>query len=100
MGFLDYFVNKDKDAISKLSGEVQNLIDILHSNESNNITFEQTGFIDGSTIVKEYVDEGEYELAVEHLLYMVYESDISYTDQILKQLNQLASTFNIKNNYL
>ena len=97
MKFFEYFADKDKAAISKLAGEIQNLVDNLHSNEPNNKTFEQLGFIDGSNIVKEYVDEGEYGLAIEHLLYMVYESDISYPDQIVKQLNYLSSKFNVKN---
>ena len=98
--FFERFGNKDKLTISKLAGEIQDSINDLHLKEPDNPTFGQEGFINGSNIVKEYIDQGEYGLAVEHLIYMVYESDISYSTEILEELHTLTSKYNIKNPYL
>ena len=98
--FSQLFVNKDRDAISRLADEIQGSINDLYLKEPNNPTFEQEGFINGSNIVKEFIDEDEYGLAIEHLIYMAYESDISYPTEILEELHSLTSKYNIKNPYL
>jgi hypothetical protein len=87
--FFERFENKDKLTISRLVSEIQDSIDDLYLKEPNNPTFEQEGFINGSNIVKEYIDQGEYGVAIEHLIYMVYESDISYPTEILEKLQSL-----------
>ena len=55
--------------------------------------------LNGSKIVREYLDEGEYGLAAEHLLYMVYESEVSYSNEIIKELTDFADEYKIKNPY-
>jgi hypothetical protein len=50
--------------------------------------------------VEEYIDQGEYGLAIEHLIYMVYESDICYPTEMVEELHRLTSKYNIKNPYL
>ena len=98
--FFERFVNKDKLTISKLASVIQDSINELFLKEPNNPTFEQKGFINGSNIVEEYIDQGEYGLSIEHLIYMVYESDICYPTEIIEELHSLTSKYNIKNPYL
>jgi hypothetical protein len=43
--------------IDRLAQEIQNLITQLHAKDPNNQTFEQVGFLDGSTLVREYLDQ-------------------------------------------
>lgn len=89
-------LNRDKEVIIKLTRIAQTLISQLHIQDPDNETFEQEGIINGQSIVKDYIDEGEYAIAIEHLLYMVYESDISYPAEMLVELNTLASKYNVK----
>ena len=87
------FVNNDKRIIDDLACKIQNQIHNLHLKEPNNEIFDQEGILNGYSIVKEYIDEGEYAIAIEHLLYMVYESDISYSTGIIEELNKLVSKY-------
>lgn len=93
-------MNKHSQTIHMLADKIQRPINQLHDREPNNITFEQEGILNGSLIVQEYLDEGECGLAVEHLLYMVYESEIFYPNEIIEELTDLANKYEIKSSYL
>lgn len=86
--------------ISYLTSEVQNLINELYSKQPDSETFEQEGILNGYQIIQEYLDEGENSLAIEHLLYMVNESEIEYPNEIIEGINELTSKYKIKNPYV
>ena len=56
--------------------------------------------LNGSQIIQEYLNEGEYGLTIQHLLYMVYESDIVYPNEIIEGIKALTSKYQLKNPYL
>ncbi len=93
------FQDSDKKNISELTSQIQNLIEELYSKQPANKTFEQEGFLNGSQIVQEYLDEQEYALAIEHLLYMVHESDVVYPNEVIEKLNELTLKYKIENPY-
>lgn len=86
--------------IKDLAYEIQDKIDGLYSKQPDNETFEQEGMLNGSQIVQEYLNESELGLAIEHLLYMIYESEIDYSNEIIEKINELTSKYKIKNVYL
>lgn len=92
-------MEKTSQPILLLARKIQNLLNQLYDKEPENITFEQEGILNGLTIVQEYLDEGEYGIAVDHLFYMVYESEISYPKEIIEELTDLAEKYKIKNPY-
>jgi hypothetical protein len=79
-------MDKNKQVILRIGEAIQSLVSDLHIKNPDNKTFEQQGFLDGLSIVKEYLAEDEYEIAIEHLIYMVCESDISYPPELIKDL--------------
>ena len=85
--------------ITEITNEIQESIDQLYLEKPDNETFEQEGFLNGSQIVQEYLEYNEYGLAIEHLLYMFYESDINRSDKIIEQLNKLTIKYKIENRY-
>lgn len=86
--------------IAELAAKIQNQINKLYSNQPDNEIFEQEGILTGFQIVREYLDEDENGLAIEHLLYIIYESNISYPTEIIEEINDLSSKYKIKNPYL
>ena len=93
-------MNKDLQIILRLSDSIQSLISDLHVKDPQNETFDQEGFLNGSAIIKDYLAEGEYGIAVEHLIYMVYESELVFPSEIIKELHAIASKLSVKNPYL
>ncbi len=93
-------LGKDQEQIIRLAETAQRLITELHINEPDNETFEQTGIINGFTIIKEFIDTDEVGLALEHLLYMIYESDIFYPESAFQELHNLTSKYKIDNFYV
>lgn len=85
--------------IHTLTNKIQALIRQLYDKDPKNETFTQEGMLNGSIIVQEYLDVGEYAIAIEHLLYMVYESEIPYPNEIIEELLNLANKYKIKNPY-
>ncbi len=92
-------VNKDEAYLIELATLAQKIILELHCKEPENDTFEQEGIIDGLSVIKEFVSQNEIGIAIEHLLYMVYESDISYPKEKLAELCLLASKYKTNNCY-
>lgn len=86
--------------IAELAAKIQHQINELYSNQPDNEIFEQEGILTGFQIVREYLDQDENGLAIEHLLYMVHESNIPYPAKIIEEINDLSSRYKIKNSYL
>lgn len=75
------------------------LIDDLFAANPSHETFEQVGLLDGFESVVEYIEVGESGCALEHLLYMIHESDISYPRERMLHLHTMAKELGIKNHY-
>jgi len=100
VGALGIQMNKYKNEIIELSNTAQALITELHENEPNSETFEQVGIINGAEIINDYISNGELGVALEHLLYMVHESGISFPEEASNKLNLIVKELNIKNSYI
>ena len=91
-----------KDIIKKieLSTEVaQKLIKHLYESDPNNITFNQLGLLDGQDIVMDFIEAGEWGCALDHLLYMIHESDIPFPRETMFELHKIAELHNMGNHY-
>lgn len=77
----------------------QQLILKLHATDPTNITFEQVGLLDGQEIVFDFLKHNERGCALDHLLYMIHESDIRYPREIMLELHEIARSLNMKNHY-
>ena len=93
-------MNKYKNEIIELCNTAQALITELHENKPNSEVFEQVGIINGCEIVNDYISNGELGVALEHLLYMVHESGISFPEEALNKLHLIVQELNIKNSYI
>ncbi|WP_339735192.1 hypothetical protein [uncultured Gimesia sp.] len=69
----------------------QPLILKLHASDPTNVTFEQVGLLDGQDIVFEFLKHNERGCALDHLLYMIHESDIRYPREIMLEIHEIAS---------
>lgn len=74
----------------------QKLVDDRHSNFPGNEAFEQSGILNGASVVKDYLEHGELGVALEHLFYMVNESGIKFPTDSLSELHSLAITLNVQ----
>lgn len=85
--------------IQKAAEIAQLLITALHESDPGHVTFEQVGLLDGQSIVNEYIYQGEWELAIEHVLYMIHESEIQFPRDLMLELHAIAKTYGVKNYY-
>lgn len=92
-------MDREIGEIRELCSAAQKLINTLYSYDPDNETFEQIGILNGKEIVLDYLEHGEVILALEHIFYMVYESEINYPKNQLDRLNSIAFEFGAKNNY-
>ena len=88
-----------RDLIDGCTSEVQSLIRELHERDPNNETFSQVGILNGGETVAEYLIHNEFGVALDHLLYMIHESDIRYDLGRVKELHALAIQLDITNHY-
>lgn len=77
----------------------QKLILELHGSDPGNVTFEQVGILDGREVVVDFINHGECGLALDHLLYMIHESDIRFPRETLLELHDIARSCGMKNHY-
>lgn len=85
--------------ILESASEAQALLHELHALDPDNDTFTQVGLLDGSKTVSGYLDHNEFGVALDHVLYMIHESDIRYDADRVRKLHDLADTLNINNHY-
>lgn len=71
----------------------------LHAEEPLHPGFEQLGMLDGRSIVTEYVEHGELNLAVEHLLYMVHEMGVDWPCEDVSEVHDLAKRVGVTSRY-
>jgi len=89
-------MNKHEYIITQHCNLAQELIDELYRNNPANETFEQVGILNGKEIVNDFIDHGELGVALDHLLYMIHESDIQFPLEALKELLSIASEYQSK----
>jgi len=87
-----------KKFIIESSEIAQKLIDELYDANPNHTTFEQGGLVGSHEIVMNYI-QPTFNLAVEHLLFMIHESDISYPRERMLRLHEYAKDAGIKSIY-
>ena len=75
------------------------LITELHAANPNDETFGQLGILDGHSIVDGHLEHGEWGLAIEHVLYMVHESNIDFPGDELVALHALAERLGVLHSY-
>ena len=88
-----------KRKIRHFSLIADSLIRELHATNPNDETFDQLGILDGHSHVEKYLEHGEWGLAIEHVLYMVHESNIDFPDDELTALHALAERLGILHSY-
>ena len=77
----------------------QRLIAQLYEIDPKNETFEQVGLLDGQKIVADYIDHSEWACALQHLLYMIHQSDIRFPRETMLHLHEIAKSHGLKNHY-
>lgn len=77
----------------------QDLNDDLYKKDPANGTFEQAGILDGRLIIRDFVDNNEWGPAIEHLLYMIHESEINFPENDLEAIHLIARHHGIRNVY-
>jgi hypothetical protein len=58
-------------------------------------SLDQAGLSDGQAIVEEYLSHGENGLALEHVVYMISEPPVTITEELRKQLIEVAGSMGI-----
>jgi hypothetical protein len=95
-------INNEVESIPLIQEAVEiahNLINELYQLNPKNSTFEQVGLVDGKDIVLDYIELYDYSCALEHLLYMIHESDIKFPRDIMLNLHKTAKNWNLVNYY-
>lgn len=87
------------EEIIALSQIAQSLIDQLYNQNPHDETFEQGGIICGQEIVEGYIHHNEQNFAIEHLLYIIYESKISFPTGKLELLHQIVKECGVTTRY-
>ncbi len=87
------------DQARALAETAHSLISELYRSNPQDETFEQVGMLDGQSIVIDYLDHGELRLALEHLLYIVHESNIGFPAEDMKALHSMVRELGVRNFY-
>jgi hypothetical protein len=87
------------EEITSAAAIAQQLILELHDTDPENKTFEQVGLLDGQNIIEDFIDNGEWGCALDHLLYMVHESTILFPRGTMLRLHEIARSYGIQNYY-
>ncbi len=87
-------------SLQDIAIEVQRLIDIEFANCNNNpptgSVLDQIGLKDGKEIVLDYLNHREIGLALEHLMYMIKETDLPISAEIAQKLKSTALEMNME----
>lgn len=62
----------------------------------NKSSLNQVGLKNGLEIIKDYISEHEYGLAVDHIIYMVQETEIKLSEKNLKLLKNICQNINLE----
>lgn len=85
--------------IRECSEIAHQLLADLHEDDADNETFTQTGLLDRQEIIDDYLSHNELGAALEHLLYMIHESDMHFDQSRVVELHAIAKQFNINSHY-
>lgn len=85
--------------IGECAETAQRQIRELYKRDPDNATFTQAGLLNGQDLVEELLSHSEWGIAVEHLLYMIHESDIAFEMTRVVHLHAIAEQFGIDNHY-
>lgn len=83
----------------RLADLAHSLISSLYDHDPDNPSFEQLGIINGREVIDSYIEHNEMGIAVEHLLFIVHETEIAFPGKELDELYSLASELGVKNAY-
>ena len=86
---LGIFENKFSKELKSVSKEIQLLIRDEHLDTGSK------GILDGEKIINEYLLSNEKGLAFEHLLYMISETELTISEQLLIRIYKLGDKLNI-----
>lgn len=92
--------DSEKKTIASIARRVHALLNALHATHPENPTFVQVGFLEGHGIVVDFIANNEPGLALEHLLYMIHESEIEVPAEDIRALHALADKYAINHGYL
>jgi hypothetical protein len=86
--------SKTNKNIQSATNETQKLLDIEFAKCNNKpepgSALDQQGLRDGKHIVDDYIAAGEAELALEHLLYMIEETEINVSEDSRVRIRKAA----------
>ena len=96
---LNFFRRKTESKIEILGKEVQSLIDAefqkVNYKPNNGSPLNQLGMRNGFEIISEFNSEGAYEIAFEHILYMIQETNIMLGKSASELIIELSERMNI-----
>ncbi len=90
---------KEHQNTIKAAAQLAHDLHELHRSRPSDPTFEQVGFLDGRDTVLDYLDHGELGVALQHLLYMIHEANISFPAAVLHTLHDIAAECGVVNPY-
>ena len=85
--------------IASWADTVQRLLHDLYDIDPGNPTFEQAGLLDGKDTVDEFLVHNELGCALEHLLYMIHESEVEVDRAIIDSVHLVVAELGIENPY-
>ena len=88
-----------KKKIRHFSSIEHSLITEMHAANPNDESFDQLGILGDDSITASFLEHGEWGLAIEHLLYIVHESNLVIPDDELTELHALAERRSIRSSY-
>jgi hypothetical protein len=96
-------MNKIDQEIILIAKQVQMLLDEKYLDSNDMLDFYTAepvngyaGLKNGSIIIEDYVMRGENGVAIQHLIYMMQESSIKFTNQMIESISNLSKQFDIK----
>ena len=85
--------------IQECVGIAQNTIQELHHRDPNDETLTQVGLLNGQDIIHDFLSHNELGAALEHLLYMIHESNITFDMNRVVRLHDIAKSYGIRSHY-
>ena len=91
---------KIKEILKEASAEIQDLVDQeftkVNYNPLPGSNLDQAGLKGGKEIVMDYLNHGELGIALEHLIYMVEETDVRVQKETMKKIIKASKELGIE----
>lgn len=88
-------LDKMREITTLAQKQIDAMYEVVGIPESGTV-LDQSGLRDGLDIVVDYIEHGETGVALEHLLYMVEEAELSLDDDTAADLRALCTHFSIR----